>query len=211
MSEGTLSESLASLLKGGRPLTIGEISREVGDRGFGLLLVILSLPSALPVPAAGYSVPFGILLFALGIQMIIGKQRPVLPKRAESVKLGPETAARLFKGFSWMFRKIEWLIRPRLSWIGQRSGRRFMGFLVLAMSVLMMIPIPSTNTAPAFVIFLIGVGLTEEDGLFAIGACIVGVLATALYAALVWAMIVYGPEIAVTIKDTIKGWLGMGA
>jgi hypothetical protein len=80
-----------------------------------------------------------------------------------------------------------------------------MGVLVALMSLLMMIPIPMTNTAPAFVIFLIGIGLTEEDGLFAIGACLVGALAVLLYAALVWAMIVYGPEVVITIKDTIRG------
>ena len=30
-----------------------------GKRVFGFLFVILSLPSALPVPAPGYSIPFG--------------------------------------------------------------------------------------------------------------------------------------------------------
>jgi hypothetical protein len=95
-----------------------------------------------------------------------------------------------------------------MKWVGLRLGRVLMGLLVMAMAVLMMIPIPMTNTFPAFVIFLIGIGLTEDDGLFAIGACLVGVLAVALYAALVWAMIVYGPEVVTTIKDAIKSALG---
>jgi hypothetical protein len=61
-----------------------------------------------------------------------------------------------------------------------------------------------TNTFPAFVIFLIGIGLTEDDGLFCLGACVVGVFAVLLYGALVWAIIVYGPEVVVTIKDYIR-------
>jgi hypothetical protein len=61
-----------------------------------------------------------------------------------------------------------------------------------------------TNTFPAFVIFLIGIGLTEEDGAFALLACVVGALAVCLYAGLVYAMVVHGPEVVVTIKDTIR-------
>ncbi len=57
----------------------------------------------------------------------------------------------------------------------------FMGIMVLIMSALMIIPIPFFNTAPAMVIFLIGTGLTEDDGLFAAAACALGVLAALLY------------------------------
>lgn len=205
-----LSDSLASLLGGDAPLSIRLIGERVGDRGFGLLLVVLSLPSALPVPAAGYSVPFGILLALLAWQMIRGLRRPVFPQRFEKAQLSPAMAQRLLRGSRWFFQRIEWCIRPRLAFMTQRGGRVLMGALVAAMAVLMMIPIPLTNTAPAFVIFLIGVGLTEEDGLFALGACVAGVLAVCFYAALVWAILVYGPEIVVTLKDAIKAWLGMG-
>jgi hypothetical protein len=78
----------------------------------------------------------------------------------------------------------------------------------MIMAVLMMIPIPMSNTCPAFVILLIGVGLTEEDGFFAIGACLVGVFAVLLYGALVWAIITYGPEVVGTIKDAIRSVIG---
>ena len=54
-----LGETLQRLLKADdeRDLSIGEITRAVGEKGFGLLLIVLSLPSALPVPAPGYSTP----------------------------------------------------------------------------------------------------------------------------------------------------------
>jgi hypothetical protein len=206
MEDTKLSEELASLLKTeGDGLTVGELVDRVGDRGFGLLLLVLSLPSALPVPAPGYSVPFGILLLILAGQMLAGRVQPAFPRRFQAVRLSNATAQRLISGTAWIFRKLEWIIRPRMRWAGARAGRILMGVLVALMSLLMMIPIPMTNTAPAFVIFLIGIGLTEEDGLFAIGACLVGALAVLLYAALVWAMIVYGPEVVITIKETIRG------
>jgi hypothetical protein len=208
MEHRKLSDELSELLQtDGDSLTVAQLTSRVGDRGFGLLLLVLSLPSALPVPAAGYSVPFGLLLLVLALQMLIGKERPVFPARLERVKMSSSFAARLLKGAAWIFRKLEWVIRPRMRWVGRRAGRILMGLLVMSMAILMMIPIPLTNTFPAFVIFLIGIGLTEDDGLFAIGACVVGVLAVLLYVALVWAIIVYGPEVAVTIKDAIKSVL----
>jgi len=205
MDQRKLSDELRLLLQTeGDSLTIAQLVDRVGDRGFGLLLLVLSLPSALPVPAAGYSVPFGILLLVLSLQMLIGKRHPVFPKRMQRASLSRKMADRLLSGTAWIFSKLEWIIRPRMKWVGRPAGAALMGVLVMIMAILMMIPIPMTNTIPAFVIFLIGVGLTEDDGLFCLGACLVGIFAVFLYAALVWAMIVYGPEIVVTIKDYLK-------
>ena len=212
MEHRKLSDELNDLLRtDGDSLTVEQLVERVGDRGFGLLLLVLSLPSALPVPAAGYSVPFGLLLLVLAIQMLMGKDHPVFPRKLQQVRISSGFASKLLKGAAWIFKRLEWVIRPRMRWVGLRPGRILMGFLVLAMAILMMIPIPMTNTFPAFVIFLIGIGLTEDDGLFAIGACLVGVLAVLLYGALVWAIIVYGPDVAVTIKDWIKSMISASA
>ncbi|MBT5692093.1 MAG: exopolysaccharide biosynthesis protein, partial [Opitutae bacterium] len=42
------------------------------EKGFGILLMMFALPSALPVPAPGYSIPFGIILALLAGQLILG-------------------------------------------------------------------------------------------------------------------------------------------
>ena len=48
----SLGETLQELLKADdeNGISISEVARAVGEKGFGLLLVVLSLPSALPVP-----------------------------------------------------------------------------------------------------------------------------------------------------------------
>ncbi len=205
MSQRKLSDELKTLLlTDAESLTVEQLVDRVGDRGFGLLLLVLSLPSALPVPAAGYSVPFGILLLVLALQMIIGKTHPVFPRKLQKTRLKRSFAEKLLKGASWIFMRIEWIVRPRMRWVGKRAGLMLMGILVLIMALLMMIPIPMTNTFPAMVIFLIGVGLTEDDGVFASLACVVGAFAVLLYGGLVWAMIVYGPEVADSIKEWIR-------
>ncbi|MEC8209414.1 MAG: exopolysaccharide biosynthesis protein, partial [Verrucomicrobiota bacterium] len=76
-----LGETLQELLKANNEhgISIREITRAVGEKGFGLLLIVLSLPSALPVPAPGYSTPFGLVTALIAFQMIIGRTTIWLP------------------------------------------------------------------------------------------------------------------------------------
>lgn len=204
-----LSLQLSQLLRtDGEALTVGRIAERIGDRGFGMLLVVLSLPSALPVPAAGYSVPFGLLLLALAVQMLSGCSRPVIPRRLARVSLAGPFAAKVLQAAAWGLKRIETVVRPRMRWITSRAGQVAMGILVLLMSILMMVPIPLTNTFPAAVIFLIGVGLTEDDGLFALGACLVGAVAVLLYSGLVYAVVVHGPQAVERIQEALLSLLG---
>lgn len=205
-SRESLSHALRRLLDRpeDKPISLGDVLENVGDKGFGLLLVILSLPSALPVPAAGYSVPFGIVMAALALQMILGKPQPTLPAKALSRKLPKSMTQKMLGAAGMFFGKVEFLIKPRFQWIGSRTGLRALGLVVLVMSVLMMIPIPLTNTAPAMVIFLIGVGLSEDDGLFAGFSFIAGIFAVLLYAGVIYIFITQGPEALEAIKEQVK-------
>lgn len=183
-------------------VTLGEVFGRIGDRGFGLLLLVLSLPSALPVPAPGYSTPFGILLFILALQMIYGRRTPWLPARAAGMRLKGRFVEGMLSFLEKFFGKVEFLIKPRLRWVGSRGGLVFLGLLVLIMAGLMILPIPLTNTAPAFVIFLIGVGLSEEDGVFCLLAAVLGVLATAVYALVLYLFFRFG----IAGLDQITEW-----
>ena len=80
-TQHTLTEELKQLLQNNTgELSIGDICSAINDKGFGLLLIILSLPSALPIPAPGYSTPFGIAIALIGIQMLGGGRTIWLPK-----------------------------------------------------------------------------------------------------------------------------------
>jgi len=184
-------------------LTFGKIVELLGNKGFGILLIFLSLPSAIPAPAAGYSVPFGLILWVLALQMLRGKNTPVIPQKAKSLRFNKTLIKKMIGALSFFFKFTEHLIRPRLKWLNSRPGRSLMSIIVLIMGTLMCIPIPGTNTLPAMVIFLIGVGISEDDGIFCIGAVFFGILAIALYACAIY----YGMEIIDAVKDYIKDWL----
>ena len=184
--------------------SIGELCEAVGEKGFGLLLVILSLPSALPLPAPGYSTPLGIALALIALQMLAGRQSLWLPGKLHGLRIQPKLAGKMVSAASRFLRAIERWIKPRQLWIRSRGGQAALAAVVLLMSALMILPIPLTNTLPAMVIFLIGVGLSEEDGLLAILAFVVGLLAVALYAAIIYLLLTQGPEAIDTLKDWIK-------
>ncbi|MEA5617248.1 exopolysaccharide biosynthesis protein [Cronbergia sp. UHCC 0137] len=190
-----------------RPLTVtlADILLLAEERIFGFLLVILSLPSALPVPAPGYSTPFGVLIFLLAIQLIAGAKTPWLPQKMVNHPLKLSTVQGFLKaGLPWL-RRIEAIAKPRLSYICTTlPGRVTLGIAIALMAISMMIPIPGTNTLPAMGIFVTAFGLSEDDGAISLGGlvmCLMGaILTTSILLALLWG--------GSSLLDVIKTWLG---
>ena len=207
-----LGDAIAKVLgnSGERGPSIGEITSGVGEKGFGILLVVLSLPSALPVPAPGYSTPFGIVIALIALQMMLGRRTVWLPRRLEAIRVRPKLADKMLGTASGFLRRIESWIRPRQRWIGSRTGQAGLSTVVLVMACLMMLPIPLTNTLPAMVVFMLGVGLSEEDGWLAIGAFVVGCLAILLYAGIIYVLLTQGSEAIEGAKEWLKIRLGFG-
>ena len=192
----------------GQPITLGALRSSLGDRGFGLSMLLLSLPSALPVPAPGYSTPFGIALVGLAGQMLLGRKEPWLPARIEAWELSP-TAAKTMLGAAIAFlSRIEHLVKPRGRWVRSRLGMVVPAILVMLMGGLMILPIPGTNTAPAGTIFLIGVGMLEKDGLLISGATLLAAGAAALYGGAIYFLVTAGMSIDETL-GAVKGFLGL--
>lgn len=185
-------------------VTLSDILTLTGERVFGFLLVILALPSALPLPAPGYSTPFGIALFFLAIQLIMGRDRPWLPNKIMNGSMSLKTVQGFIeKAIPWI-QKIEALTKPRLSSIcTSLPGRVILGIAIALMSISMMIPIPGTNTLPAMGIFVTGFGLIEDDGIICllglILCAVAGTLTTSILIALIWG--------GSSLLDLIKEWL----
>jgi hypothetical protein len=203
----SLSQELRQILEsaGQQRLSIGALVDGIGDRGFGLILLLLSLPSALPVPAPGYSTPFGVLLALLGVQILAGRPRPWLPAWARRVSIPERLAAGMLSGGAAFFARVEHLIRPRWSGFTGKGGHFLAGLIIVAMGVLMAIPIPGTNTAPAAVVFLVGVALSEEDGLFLGLASVLGVLAALFYGLILTVVFYFGAAGVGEALDLLRG------
>ncbi|MDJ0572869.1 MAG: exopolysaccharide biosynthesis protein [Pleurocapsa sp. MO_192.B19] len=185
----------------GEKVSLGDILALAGERIFGFLWVILALPSALPVPAPGYSIPFGIAMFFLAIQMIIGRDRPWLPDKMLKGSMKLETVQKFVKmGIPWV-QRIENITKPRIAYLcTSLPGRVLIGCAIALMSISMMIPIPLTNTIPAIGIFVTAFGLLEDDGLI----CIAGLFICSLGATLTTSILVFGVVAVEKFLDLIK-------
>ena len=204
-NQSNLSADLRELLSQGnaRGITIGRLLQTLGDRGFGLLFIILSLPSALPVPAPGYSTPFGIIITILALQLMAGRETPWLPGWATKKRIGRNLADTLIGAAVGFFKRVEHLIKPRWQFALARRGQILSGILIITMAALMILPIPLTNTAPAMVIFVIGVAMVEDDGLGMVLSCALAVLALLLYLAVFAAISYFGLQGLDELKEII--------
>lgn len=186
-------------------VTLADILVIAGERIFGFLFVVLALPSALPVPAPGYSTPFGVLIFLLAIQLVIGAKTPWLPQKMLNFSMKIESVQGVVKaGIPWL-KRIEAIARPRLSYICTTlPGRVTIGIAIALMAISMMIPIPGTNTLPAMGIFVTGFGLLEDDGAISLGGlvlCLMGAILTTSILLALW----FGGS---SLLDLIKATLG---
>lgn len=181
----TTSLTLASLL---------EISQE---RMFGVLLVILALPMAIPMPHFGLAFPVAAVLILLGVQMLLGHRLPWLPQRLLDYDMSQGWIQKLLRlGLPWL-QRMERIARPRFERVCTSvPGKILLATAVILATVLMALPIPATNAPPAIGILLVGVGLLEEDGLLSlvgVGVCFGTV---ALATAIVTTLLFYGIDLS---------------
>ena len=169
--------------------SIGELIDKTGDKGFGILLIILSLPSALPLPAIGYSTPFGICIAIIAAQMLIGRKKAGIPNFLRKLRLPLKFAQKMNHFALLLLKKTEILIKPRQRWIHTRPGHSALSIAIFAMAFFMMIPLPGTNTLPAMSVFIIGVSIAEEDGLVAVIAIVLSIAAALCSGWLVYQLI----------------------
>lgn len=209
-----LSRELQGLLEslGGEDCTVGKLMEVIGDRGFGLLLLVLALPAALPIPAPGYATPFGVLMVALGAQMLAGRDAPYVPAFAAKRTISHRMLSFSIRNGHLPLKVVELVIRPRLQALTHsRAFRAGIGGIIVLMACFMSLPIPLTNTAPSFVIFVLAAGLLEEDGLVLLGGLLLAPVAASIAGGALYIAVTLGPEaVETTLKPMIKGLLGLG-
>jgi hypothetical protein len=193
----------------GAVVTFREILDRISVKSFGVLLPLLALPSALPLPAPGYSTPFGIALVFLAVQVIARREYPWFPERVLRKTIRARGNRRLVSLMVRFLQFFEALVRPRFRFVYTNPVMyRALGVVMLLCGASMCIFIPLTNTVPAMGIFLIGIGMIEEDGLAALAGVAVAVVGLALSAAAIGAVLYFGSGGAELVKEYIKGLLG---
>jgi hypothetical protein len=140
-------------------VTLGWLMARLGDRSFGIVLLLLALLGLLP----GVSALAGVLLMVAAAQMILARPGPVFPHRISAQPFATQRLANVVKRVVPVLRSLERIIRPR--WPTPfRMTKRVVGGVVLLLAASLLAPVPLSNIPPALVTGLIAFAYLEEDG-----------------------------------------------
>ncbi len=195
MSAHPPGETIATVLKrltdsaGGETLTLDEAIETLGDRAYGLAMLLLALPMAVPISAIpGISTVFGIPLILIAAQLMLGRPRPWLPRWLGSKSFARADLSRILaKALPWLERG-ERILRPRLLPLIGAMAERCIGAVCAFMALVMSLPIVLGNQPPAVAISLFALALIGRDGLFVILGLATAILSVALVAVVLGAV-----------------------
>ncbi|MSU66404.1 MAG: exopolysaccharide biosynthesis protein [Opitutus sp.] len=183
-----LSEEFALILREFEveTVTLREVILLLHGRGYVLLVMLLALPFCTPVPLPGVSTPFGLIIALIGGRLVLG-EKPWLPARLLDTRLPPAIFVKVFAVTRRILMAFERMLRPRLRWI---TGSPLLlrchavPIVICALLLLLPLPIPLSNTFPAWAIMLISAGLLERDGIFIIAGYLTTAAAVAYFTVL---------------------------
>lgn len=145
-------------------ITLGKIVEHVEEEALLIVCLISILPFMQPIPIPGLSSILGLIVMFQGVGLMLWS-RPLLTNRMKAVVIPREKFDFIYKAalkFSNFTSKISAFKHPLTN---SRISHIFCGLaIVLSAGFLSLpLPIPFSNLIPALSIFLICVGLLEED------------------------------------------------
>jgi hypothetical protein len=162
-------------------VTLGWLMGRLGDRSFGIVLLLLALLGLLP----GVSALAGVLLTVPGVQMVLARPGPVSPRRIAARPFEARRLARVLRRVVPVLRFMERFIRPR--WATPfETTKRVVGGVVLLLGASLLAPVPLSNVPPALATGLIAFAYLEEDGLLLGVALAVALAMLAVAAVAAW-------------------------
>jgi hypothetical protein len=172
------SQVLAELVSAahGRPVTLAWLLAALGERSYGIVLLVLSLVAVVP----GISVLAALTLMIPAWQMASARPAPSFPRFIAERPFDAQRLDGAVRRLMPALVRLERLIRPR--WPTPFiATRRVIGVVVLLLAAMQLAPVPMSNLPPAITVMLIAVAYLERDGL--VLAIALGIAALAFGAA----------------------------
>lgn len=190
-SRRRVSEILRGLIedKSKERLSLGEIVAALEERGYGILMLVLTLPSLVPIYLPGLAAIFGPPLGFIALQLMVGRHAPWLPRALLHRSFSRRGLAKLVNWSLPYVERAERFLRPRRLEFTGPVGERLIGTVCLVLTLILMLPIPLTNIPLAVPLALLSLGLLERDGWFVLAGFILGLAAIVAVLALSWALL----------------------
>lgn len=157
-------------------VSVENIVEHAEEEVITILCLIAILPFMQPIPIPGLSSILGFIVLLQGIGLML-LEKPLLTKRLKQISIGKAKFEKIYKAakkLSKITSKLSVLKHPI-------TNTRFFHFLsgfsivVAALFLSLPLPVPFSNLVPALSIFLVCIGLLEDDLLLALlGICMTG-------------------------------------
>ena len=168
-------------------ISIGDLLAVMHDRAFGAMMFVFAVPNVLPTPPGTSSILGAPLLF-LSVQLMLGL-KPWLPALIAGRSMPRRDFANLIARVAPWLARGERLLKPRLSRLARRPFDMAVGLVCLVLAVVLFLPIPLGNMAPAFAICLLSLGILERDGVWVLAGLVTAAAALLLAWGVVYALV----------------------
>jgi hypothetical protein len=193
-----LSDDLAALLEdaaGERDaIRLADLVATIGRRAHAILLVLAALLNILPTTVIpGLTAAAGLIVTLAGLQMLIGSEGLWLPRRLRDFSLDREKlSAAVRKAIPWL-RRIERVLRPRLTFLVEPPLHRLNALLFVLMGALMIALswFPFGSFVPSVAVMVLALGVFWKDGV----ALSLGYLAALASCGVVGVVFAYGSAV----------------
>jgi len=140
-------------------VTLGHLVDVSGRQTYGLLILLLSLPSLIPGLNVGAAPVGGLAIMAIGAQLALGVSHPRIPEKLRQQRLHKGRIKEALARFERILDRTRLRRSPH-----QALSHGWSGLLVFWTAFLLAIPVPLpfANIAPALVLCLLGAALLEE-------------------------------------------------
>ena len=165
----TLKEIILNIEKKSEPngLTLKQLIDFFENRSHPLIILFLSLPFVQPLPLFGLSAILGGIIFLSGLLMIF-QVKPWVPKQFHQKIIQKNLVQSCTSTLIKVLNRTEKYIKPRFTFLSTSlPAKIFNGLLIMLFAFLLALPlpIPFTNSVPAYFLIMNAVGSLEEDGL----------------------------------------------
>lgn len=159
----------------GDHMTLAEVLHITGNRGYGPLLLMVSLLAILPTGVIpGLPSVCGVSIVLIAAQLAYGRRFPWLPQRMRRLSIERQHFVDIAHRIKPLTRRMDRFVKPRLTILVRGIAVRGLALVCILLGVLM-IPldlVPFAVIAPGSAVALIGIGLSGHDGLWVVAGIV---------------------------------------
>ncbi len=171
-----LLERIGELSRHNERVSVEMVVEAIGSRSFGPLLMFIGITLFSPlsgIPGMSFFMAMFVLLVA--VQMLIGRKKFWLPPFILNRSVEDKKLQKALNWLSKPARSIDYVLKPRLTFLVHRSGSYGIAALCVAVGLCMpfMELVPFSSSAAGLALLTLGLSLVAHDGLLALLAIII--------------------------------------